>query len=223
MHNLIIVIGVILIAVGTILTYWGKDLKNKETNRQLQKSISSKNGQIDELVEGKNVVIKQNEELNKKIGDYQKELEEKQKEINELEKFAKKDIYKPLSAKLKSRLSQNIKIAKKRNITKVLIELLDSNNNGKRLLGDLIKLLNESGIESAISGTGISFGSGVYHHKVKTNKNTVESAQYLCDILSMYLKIKYNSVIDNNLEGGVIHIELHGIPLFHEDGSVEFQ
>jgi uncharacterized membrane protein len=56
-NNLIIVLGIVLIAVGTLLTYWGTDRKNKATNEILQQSITSKNSHIDELVEGKNTLI----------------------------------------------------------------------------------------------------------------------------------------------------------------------
>jgi hypothetical protein len=223
MHNLIILFGVILIGVGTLLTYWGTDLKNKKTTDNLQNSINSKNGQIDELVEGKNTVIEQNIQLNRRMGKYQQDLKEKEDKINELEKFAKKDIYKPLSNTIRPQLIQDLKIAKQK-IKKVLISSFDSNNNGKKVIDDLVKLFEESGIEASIERTGISFGRGVSHHRMKVNQSSIESADHLCGILSRYIKIaKYNGVVDNKLEDGVIDMEINGIPLFHEDGTVEFQ
>lgn len=47
-------------------------------------------GQIKELVDGKNTLIQQNRELTGKIEDYQKDLNEKDRKIKELEEKAKK-------------------------------------------------------------------------------------------------------------------------------------
>lgn len=128
-----------------------------------------------------------------------------------------------MSEAIKLELINKLKTVKEKNITQVLISYMDTNNNGKRVINDLIQLLQEANIKTKIERMGMSFGSGVSHHEVKMNQATVESAEYLCNILSSYFKTKYDGTVDNKLEVGIIDIEFHGIPLFQEDGSVEFQ
>jgi tetratricopeptide (TPR) repeat protein len=79
----ITIIGVLLIALGTILTFVGQNISNRENTTKLTSTIQEKNKEIDELVEGKNQLIE-------KLDKYQKDLTEKEKTIQELEKKAKK-------------------------------------------------------------------------------------------------------------------------------------
>lgn len=95
--NIIYFIGVGLIAAGTIVTYLGSNLKSKESTETLKTAISEKNNEVDklskqsiELIEGKNKLIQQNQELKIEIGKYQIDLNEKEKTIKDLEKQAKK-------------------------------------------------------------------------------------------------------------------------------------
>jgi tetratricopeptide (TPR) repeat protein len=95
--RIIYFIGVGLIAVGTILTYWGSNLKSEESTKVLKTAISEKNSEIDnlgikvsELIDGKDTLLQQNQELKSEIGRYQTDLNEKEKTIQELEKQAKK-------------------------------------------------------------------------------------------------------------------------------------
>lgn len=70
----------ILIAAGTLLTYWGTDLKNKKTTQKLQNSINSKSKQITELIEGK-------DQLLEKISNYEKALDNEKSKVKELEQI----------------------------------------------------------------------------------------------------------------------------------------
>ena len=95
--KIIYFIGVGLIVIGTILTYWGSNLKSEESTKILKTAISEKNGEISdldikmsELIDGKNIMVQQNQELKSEIGRYQTDLNEKEKTIQELEKQAKK-------------------------------------------------------------------------------------------------------------------------------------
>jgi len=208
----LIPVAQILIVVLTIFTVWASVQRGK-----LEK------GEKSELT----MRVSQTEEITGQLSEdknrLESEIKQKQNKIDELEKLAKKDIYKPLSEVVKLELVQNLRTAKEKNIKKISIRFVDTNNNGKRVMNDLMQILKDAGIDASIEGTGISFGRGVSNHKVKMNQTTVESAQYLCKILSVYLKTTYNGSLDNKLEDGVIDMEFHGIPLFHEDGSVEFQ
>jgi hypothetical protein len=164
--------------------------------------------------------------VSKLISDYDNISETLKKQKDKTEKLrwmAEKDIYKPLTEDIKTQLTQRLKTAKEKNIKKVLISSFDTNNNGKRVIGDLLELFKTVGIDASVARTGMSFGKGVSLYKVKINQATVEAAEYLCNILAGYLKTKYSVKIDSKLEDGVIDIEFNGIPLFHEDGSVEFQ
>ncbi len=151
------------------------------------------------------------------------EIKQKQRQIDQLEKLAKKDIYKPLSEGVRSQLVQNLKTAKEKNIKKILVSAFDTNTNGKRVVNDLVQILKDAGIDAGVDKTGISFGGGVSVNKVKMNKTTVQAAEHLCNILSVYLRTKYNGAVDDKIENGIIDMEFYGFPLFHEDGSVEFQ
>ena len=95
--RIIYFIGVGLITIGTILTYWGSNLKSEESTKVLKTAISEKNSEIDnlgikvsELIDGKDTLLQQNQELKSEIGRYQTDLNEKEKTIQELEKQAKK-------------------------------------------------------------------------------------------------------------------------------------
>lgn len=74
----ITIIGIIMIAAGTVLTYVGQNISTKSDVTNLQKSISEKNSRIDELAKG-------NHELLEKVDKYQETLAEKEKEIQGLE------------------------------------------------------------------------------------------------------------------------------------------
>ena len=95
--KIIYFIGVGLIAIGTILIYWGSNLKTEESTKILNTAISEKNSDINnlgikvsELIHGKNTLLQQNQELKSEIGRYQIDLNEKEKTIQELEKQVKK-------------------------------------------------------------------------------------------------------------------------------------
>lgn len=75
-------LGALLVAVGTI----GQSIKSKEESKELLSSIRAKDESIGELIAGKNTLIEKNQELSDKIDRYQKELEVKQQQINQLEK-----------------------------------------------------------------------------------------------------------------------------------------
>ncbi len=79
----ITVIGIILIAAGTVLTYIGQNISSKSDVDSLQKSISDKNARIEHLVKG-------NDELLEKIDKYQTTIAEKEQEIDQLEKQVEK-------------------------------------------------------------------------------------------------------------------------------------
>ena len=95
--KIIYFIGVGLIAIGTIFIYWGSNLKTEESTKILNTAISEKNSDINnlgikvsELIDGKNTLLQQNQELKSEIGRYQIDLNEKEKTIQELEKQVKK-------------------------------------------------------------------------------------------------------------------------------------
>jgi tetratricopeptide (TPR) repeat protein len=77
MHWLTI-IGIVLIAIGTFLTYIGQGRSAKSDLSSLQNNINEKNTKIEEL-------ITSNRELNVKVGEYQKAVTEKDKMIKELQ------------------------------------------------------------------------------------------------------------------------------------------
>ena len=70
--------GIVLIAAGTFLTYFGHNIRNKFDDKHLHQSISNKTSQIDELISGNN-------ELLTRIDEYQKSLSEKDEIIKQLE------------------------------------------------------------------------------------------------------------------------------------------
>ena len=47
--KIIYFIGVGLIVIGTILTYWGSNLKSEESTKILKTAISEKNDEINDL------------------------------------------------------------------------------------------------------------------------------------------------------------------------------
>lgn len=222
-NNFIIIVGVILIAIGTLLTYWGADRKSKETNDALKHSINAKNTQIDELVDGKDTLISQNEELRQKIEKYQNELEQKQKQIEELEELAGKDIYKPLAPEIKTSIITQLSSIRQIGLNQVLIDLFDVDNNGKRIASDLLNIFNQAGINSKIDKTGMSFGKSASSPRIKMNDSSKTIAEQLANALHPYLRVQFQGKIDNKLDDGTVCIEIHGIPLFHKNGSVEFQ
>ncbi|MFH1288415.1 MAG: tetratricopeptide repeat protein [bacterium] len=77
MHWLTIV-GIILIAVGTFFTYIGQSRSSKSDVLSLQTSIDKKNTRIDKLIESNN-------NLNVRIGEYQKTVSDKDKIIEKLQ------------------------------------------------------------------------------------------------------------------------------------------
>lgn len=74
----ITVLGIILIATGTILACFGQNIMDRYDNKRLLRSISEKTFRIDEL-------ISNNNELFTKINEYQKSLLEKDEAIQRLE------------------------------------------------------------------------------------------------------------------------------------------
>jgi len=73
----ITILGIVLIAVGTILACFGQNIRNSFVDKHLHQSISKKTSQIDKLVNGKN-------ELLTKISKYQENLSEKNEIIQRL-------------------------------------------------------------------------------------------------------------------------------------------
>ncbi|MBC8461012.1 MAG: hypothetical protein H8D67_23745 [Deltaproteobacteria bacterium] len=88
--HILTILGIVLIAIGTVLTYLGQDINSKKSTAELQTTITSKNSEIDELVQGKNQLLSQNEELLGKVSEYQKDLKKKEIIIEQLEVKAKK-------------------------------------------------------------------------------------------------------------------------------------
>lgn len=199
MNNIIILIGILLIAIGTWLTIWGTGRETKKDNK--------------ELIEGKNTLIAQNEKL-------RAELAERDRQLTEI---AKKDIYKALSQTIRKRIIDNIKSQSLKDLKEITISDLNTDNNGKRIVSDMISLLADAGINVKRGNTGIAFGTSVIEPQIKMNKDSIEATKQLCEILSPYLKVKYAGMIDDSLDKGNIHIIISGTPLFHEDGSVEFK
>ena len=72
------ILAIILIASGTILACFGRNIMNKFDDKHLLRSISEKTFQIDELISGNN-------ELHVRIDEYEKSLLEKDKIIQQLE------------------------------------------------------------------------------------------------------------------------------------------
>jgi tetratricopeptide (TPR) repeat protein len=70
--------GIVLIAAGTFLAYFGHNIRNKFDDKHLHQSISNKTSQIDELISGNN-------ELLTRIDEYQKIQSEKDEIIKQLE------------------------------------------------------------------------------------------------------------------------------------------
>ena len=85
----ILVAGIIFTCVGTIgHGYFSKKVdqkKEQESSSQIKKVTEQNN----ELIAGKNELLIQNKDLSKKIGIYQKDLQEKDQKIEELDKKAK--------------------------------------------------------------------------------------------------------------------------------------
>jgi len=77
------ILGIVLITIGTLLTYLGQNANSKSDIDSLQTSIREKNTHIDELVKG-------NEELLIKIDEYQKTVSDKNEVIEELEEAVDK-------------------------------------------------------------------------------------------------------------------------------------
>jgi tetratricopeptide (TPR) repeat protein len=73
----ITILGVVLIAAGTILAYFRQNISNRFVGKHLRQSTSEKTFQIDKLVNYKN-------ELLTRINEYQESLFEKGETINEL-------------------------------------------------------------------------------------------------------------------------------------------
>jgi hypothetical protein len=87
----------------------------------------------------------------------------------------------------------------------------------------LLNIFNQAGIESKIYKTGMSFGKSASGPRIKMNDNSRTVAKQLANVLHPYLRVQFKGKIDNKLDDGTICIEIHGIPLFHKNGSVEFQ
>jgi peptidoglycan hydrolase CwlO-like protein len=72
----ITILGVILIAAGTILACFGQNIRSRLVDKHLHQSISEKTVQIDELVTGKN-------ELLTRINEYKENLSGKDETIHQ--------------------------------------------------------------------------------------------------------------------------------------------
>ena len=81
----ITILGVILIAAGTILACFGQNIRSRFVDKHLPQSINEKTFQIDELVNGKN-------ELLARINEYQEDLSEKDEIIQRLEALVNESI-----------------------------------------------------------------------------------------------------------------------------------
>jgi tetratricopeptide (TPR) repeat protein len=79
----ITVVGVALIAIGTIITFIGQNESNKQNSMKLEV-------EIEQLSQGNRQLIDQNKQLLSKVDQYQKDLREKEDKIEELEIKAKK-------------------------------------------------------------------------------------------------------------------------------------
>ncbi|MGR3174337.1 MAG: tetratricopeptide repeat protein [Candidatus Scalindua sp.] len=74
----ITILGIILIAAGTILACFGQNIRNRFVDKHLHQTISEKTFQIDELVNGKNKLLA-------RINEYQEGLSVKDEIIQRLE------------------------------------------------------------------------------------------------------------------------------------------
>ena len=74
----ITILGIILIAAGTILACFGQNIRNRFVDKHLHQTISEKTFQIDELVNGKNKLLA-------RINEYQESLSVKDEIIQRLE------------------------------------------------------------------------------------------------------------------------------------------
>lgn len=74
----ITILGIILIASGTVLTYFGQNIRSRLEEKHLHQSVSQKGFQINELMSG-------NKKLLVRIDEYQKSLSERDEIIQRLE------------------------------------------------------------------------------------------------------------------------------------------
>ena len=86
-------IGILLVAGGTFLTLFGQSLNNRDDKADLTLSIEKKNQKIEELIIGKNDLVKGNKELNIKLDEYHASIIEKENKINKLEEKVKQAKY----------------------------------------------------------------------------------------------------------------------------------
>lgn len=211
---------VVIFAILVALASFGS---NYFSSKSAYKKEQQLNQNIEDLVTGKNELISQNKDLSKQINEYKEDLKLKDQKIDELTKLAKKDLYKPLSSVIREQIVGRLKSENNIGLKEVIVSDINTNNNGKRIVGDLISLFNDSEINVKRGSTGMAFGTSVIKSQIKLKKESKPIAEKLCEILSPYLKTQFNGVFDDSLDDGTIHIIIRGVPLFHEDGSVEFQ
>ena len=183
--------------------------------------LSAKNDRIkDQRID---TLVKGNGELLKKIDLYQNDLKEKQRKIEELEQYAKKDIYKPPTESIVTEVTANLQQLAQGELKEIVVDVIDGSNDCKRVRQDLVSIFKKAGINARTEKTGFSFSKSVSVPSMEMNENMKGIAIALTEAIQPYMTVKFHGKVKKTLEDGIIRIILKGNPLFHDDGSVEFK
>lgn len=210
LFSYILVVGMILTCLGTIgYRHYSKrvDQKKEQVATTQTEKLTEQNK---ELIAGKDELLAQNKTLRKELAQRDENLKE----------IALKDIYKPLSPILRQQLIDSLRQIKKPK--EIIISDMNTNNGGKKVVSDLIDIFKEAGINTRRGSTGTAFGTSVISPQIKVNENLRLMAEQLHKILSLYVKTGFTGKFDDSLDEGVINIIIRGVPLFHQDGTIEF-
>ncbi len=224
MHWLTI-IGIALVAVGTIFSLLGQNINSKNKNETLlhkidnyQKDIGLKDEKIGSLVN--------------KIDNYQDDIELKNKKIENLEKNAQKMNYKTLDESIKKVVIKELTGIKKVSEIKfkdvdfkIDFGTIDRVKNTSYVIRDLRGIFTEAGYNVSKPSNAMVINNNLKIYKypvIIVNPKYEELAINITLSLNKFLtNLKY--VTDSNNKYATLIFQFYGIPEFSEDGSVKYQ
>lgn len=138
--------------------------------------------------------------------------------IDDVEVFAKKDIYRPLSQDIREKLIREFQSLE--GITKVYVDSVNANVATFKVREDLLEILKVAGIQGESRGESIGLGGGT-GVTLFANNNTLTSLQGFAKVLGKYFTLNFDGQIRPELQDGEVIIEIRGKALFHKNGTIE--
>ena len=162
-----------------------------------------------------------------KLADDVQDLQKQNEELRrQTKKLSARDYFQPLNSEIKNIVTERLKqvqaSSNDRDI-EIIIVSETGNTNRQKVAKELVAILKECGFGTSGPTPTMTFSKGILPPiRISVNEADKNIARQLADALNPFLNVQFSGKVKKDLKPGKINIEIHGDPLFNENGTVTF-